>query len=179
MKKQFKLVIATLVLTFAAFTMNAQSFKKSDKILEGTVSYTKATDVDASYSINPAVGYFVTDKVALGVFGEFGKAGDDKTTNVGAFARCYFMTIGNHCSVFSQADLASNSSTVASVKTTSFAANLGLGANYFISSKLALTMHVANLVSYESADSKSTFTIGFDGVTNPASLAKFGVLYKF
>ena len=48
-----------------------------------------------------------------------------------------------------------------------------------ITSKLALTMHVANLVSYESADGKSTMTIGFEGVSNPFAMAGFGLLYRF
>lgn len=181
MKKQFKLVIAALVLTLTAFTtVSAQStFKKSNKFVEGTLSYSKSTDVDATYGIRPTVGYFVTDRVAVGLFGEGTKAGDTKTTNIGAFARCYFLSIGQHCKTYSQLGLASNSTNVAGIKASAFAANVDLGVNYFVSSRLALTMNVANLISYESADSKSTTTIGFDGINNPFATAKFGVLYKF
>jgi hypothetical protein len=65
------------------------------------------------------------------------------------------------------------------VKSTSTSANLGLGANYSITKKLALTMNVADLISYESADGNSVTTIGFTGVNNPFATAKFGVIYKF
>jgi len=181
MKKQFKMVIAALVVLFAAFTTaNAQcAFKKSNKFVEGTVSYSKSTDVKATYSVSPTIGYFVTDKVAVGAFGEFGKDGDTKTTNVGVFARCYFLTIGKSLHTYSQLDVASNTTKIGDVKATSTVANLGLGINYFVTSKLGLTMNVANLISYESADSKSTTTIGFSGIDNPFATAKFGVIYKF
>jgi len=179
MKKQLKFVIAAFLLTMTTFAVNAQTFKKSDKIVEGTVSYTKSTDVKASYSIKPAVGYFLTNKVAIGVFGEVGKTEAEETTNFGAFGRYYFLTIGKKCDIFSQVDVASNTTKVADIKANSVSGNLGLGANYFVTSKLGLTMNVANLISYESADGKSTTTIGFEGVTNPFSVAKFGVIYKF
>jgi outer membrane protein len=179
MKRKMKSVILALALVVTSLAVNAQSFKKSDKFVEGTVSYTKTTDVDASYGIKPTIGYFVTDRVAVGLFGEGTKAGDTKTTNIGAFARCYFLNIGQHCKTFSQLDVASNSTNVSGTKSSAVAANLGLGVNYFVSSRLGLTMNVANLISYESADSKSTTTIGFSGINNPFATAKFGVIYKF
>ena len=94
MKKQFKLFAAALVLSLTAFTVNAQNaFKKSDKIVEGTVSYSKASGADASYSFNPSVGYFVTDRFAVGVAAGLGKDENGvKATSVGAYGRCYFFT---------------------------------------------------------------------------------------
>lgn len=174
-----KVVLLTIALIAAVTFTNAQTFKKADKFVEGTVSYTKATDVDAVYTINPTLGYFVTSRFAVGANGQFGKDGDTKTTNVGVFGRCYFLTIKNALQTFSQLGVASNSTSVAGVKATSTAVNLGLGANYFVTSRLALSMNVADLISYEAADGKSTMTIGFDGVNNPFATAKFGVLYKF
>jgi outer membrane protein W len=169
------LLLLAVVLT-ALTSVNAQ---KSSKFITGTVSYTKSTDADASYSLSPTIGYYVTNRVSVGLTGEVGKAGDAKTTNVGIFGRCDFMNIGKNCTLFSQVDLTSNSSTVADVKTTSTSANLGLGGNYTINSKWSLTMHVADLVSYENSNNTSTTTIGLDGVNNPFSTAKFGVVYKF
>ena len=177
MKRGIKLGI--LAVTFLMAGLTTVSAQKHSKIVSGTVSYTKATDVKASYSINPLVGYFVTDKVAVGVLGSFGETATEKTTNVGVFARCHFLKIGKNCEVFSQVDLTSNSSTVADVKSTSTSANLGLGANYSITKKLGLTMNVADLISYEAADGNSVTTIGFTGVNNPFATAKFGVIYKF
>jgi outer membrane protein len=172
-----KKVVLLLAVLLAAFTStNAQ---KSSKFVTGTVSYTKTTDVDATYSFNPTIGYYVTDKVSVGILGEVGKAGDAKTTNIGVFGRCDFMNIGKSCQVFSQVDITSNSSTVGSIKTTSTSANLGLGGNYHINKKWALTVHLADLISYESADGNSTTTVGFTGINNPFATAKFGVMYKF
>jgi outer membrane protein len=187
MKKQLKLVVLALMLSFTAFTVSAQmkdcamncAFKKSDKMLEGTVSLTKATDVKATWTLNPTVGYFVTNRVAVGLSGQLGETADVKTINVGAFARCYFMNIGQHAHIFSQLGVASNSTTDAGVKTTSTTAGLGIGANYFVSPKLALSMKVADLVSYANSGSNSTLTVGFEGVTNPFTTGSFGVLYKF
>jgi outer membrane protein len=174
MKKQLLLLAA--ILGLATLTATAQ---KSSKFVTGTVSYTKTTDVKATYSVNPTIGYYVTDRVSVGVLGEIGKDGDTKTTNLGAFGRCDFMKVGKHCDLFSQVTLANESATTAGVKQNQFAANLALGGNYYVNKKWALTMHLADLISYQSADGNSTTTIGFSGITNPLAAAKFGVLYKF
>ena len=172
-----KKVVLVLAVLLAAFTnTNAQ---KGAKFVSGTVSYTKATDVKASYSIIPTVGYFVTNKVAVGVLGEVGKTSTEETTNVGVFGRCHFLTIGKNGQLFSQVDLTSNSTTTAGVKAKSTSINLGLGANYAITPKLGLTMYLADLISHESANGASVTTIGFTGINNPFAMGKFGVIYTF
>jgi len=167
------------VLTILTVSANAQSnFKKSDKILEGTASYVKTEGVDASYSLAPTVGYFLTDKFAIGVAGETAK--DDagvKTNSIGAFGRCYFLTIGKNLKTYSQ--LTMSNTTINNDSKSSFGLNLGLGLNYFVSPKLALTLHVADLVDYSDNKTTSTFSVGWQGVTNPFSASKFGVLYRF
>ena len=61
MKKILLILVAAL-----GFTATAQTgFKKSDKFVEGTFSYEKAKDVDATYTFAPTVGYFLTDKTAV------------------------------------------------------------------------------------------------------------------
>lgn len=166
------------VLTIFAVSANAQSnFKKSDKILEGTASYVKTEGADASYSLAPTVGYFLTDKFAIGVAGETAK--DDagvKTNSIGVFGRCYFLNIGKNLKTYSQLTM---SNVTINDAGSAFGLNLGLGLNYFVSSKLALTLHVADLVDYTDNKSTSTFSIGWQGVTNPFSASKFGVLYRF
>lgn len=170
-------VLSLAALLFAAvLTTTAQ---KHSKFVTGTVSYTKSTDVKASYNITPAVGYFVTDKFAVGVLGSFGETATTKTSNVGVFGRCNYLTIGKNCQLFSQLNLTANSETEAGVEVKATTINLGLGANYFITKKLALTTTVADLINYVSIGGASTTTIGFTGVTNPFSVAKFGVQYNF
>jgi len=173
-----KKTVLLLAVAFSTVIGNAQSFKKADKFLEGTVSYTKTTDVDAEYSINPTVGYWLTDRFAAGVTAEIGKS-VEKTTSIGAFGRCQFLTVGKNINVFSQLNVLTNTVDVAGTKTSTFNTNLGLGAYCFVSKKLALTMNLADLISYSKVDSKSTLSVGFSGVNNPFSTAKFGVAYKF
>lgn len=175
--KKTVLLLAVILGSFSLTTVSAQ---KNSAILSGTVSYTKAKDVKASYSINPLIGYFVTDKVAVGVLGGLSKTDSaNKATSVGVFGRCHFLNIGKKCLIFSQLDLTSNSETVENVKTKSTCVNLGLGANYTLTKKLDLTMHVTNLATYVSTEGASAFTVGFSGVANPFATTGFGVIYKF
>ena len=53
-----------------------------------------------------------------------------------------------------------------------------MGANYFVSKKVALTAQLVDLASYTSEEGTSTFTIGFTGVKNPISMGTFGILVK-
>ena len=174
MKKQVLLLAA--ILGLATLTATAQ---KSSKFVTGTASFTKSTDVEATYTISPTIGYYVTNKVSIGLTGEVGKTGDTKTANIGVFGRCDFAKFGKSCTLFSQLTLVNESSTVADVKTNEFNASLCLGGNYDINSKWALTMNIADLVEFESASGNTTTTVGFSGINNPFSTAKFGVVYKF
>lgn len=172
-----KLLLSLAVILSSTALTVAQ---KNTTMLSGTVAYTKTTDVKASYTITPLVGYFVTDKVAVGAFGDFAKVdADNKTTNVGVFARCHFMNVGKKLQVFSQLDLSSNSTTEDAVKVKSTCASLWLGANYSITKKLDLTTNLTNLITYEKSEGVATTTVGFTGVANPLSATGFGLIYKF
>lgn len=179
MNKVKFVVVAMLVSLFAISGVKAQNtFKKSDKIVEGTVSYSKSTGSDAEYSFSPAVGYFVTDKIAVGLAAELGKSSNGDVTNFGAYTRCYFLNIGQNFKAYSQLGLASNTTKVEGVSASEFVAGVGLGANYFVSKKVALTAHIADLVSYENEDGNSYFNLGFTGFNNPFAMGKFGILIK-
>lgn len=171
-----KVLSLAAILVLAVLTTSAQ---KNSKFVTGTASYSKSTDVKASYNITPTIGYYVTDKVSVGVLGSLGETATTKTSEIGFFGRCDFLTVGKNCQVFSQLGLSSNSVTEAGDKVSATVVNLGLGANYFLTKKLALTMNVTDLVSYVSSDGVSTTTIGFNGVANPFAVAKFGIFYKF
>ncbi len=182
MKKQIKLIAVAFLLSLTAFTsVNAQiAFKKSDKFVEGTASYSKSEGTDASYSLAPTVGYFISDRFAAGVFGQVGKDGDGvETSTIGAFGRCYVLNIGKNLTTYSQLNVGSSSVNDAGTKTSALGINLGLGANYFVSPKLALSMHISDLMNYTSVESSSSFSIGWEGVNNPFSMTKFGLLYRF
>ena len=178
MKKVVLLVVAFI--TAITFTNAQNNFKKSNKFVEGTVSYTKSTGIDAEYGFQPTVGYFLTDRFAVGILGIFDKdASGVKTNSIGAFGRCYVLNVGQNLKTFSQLNIGTTSVNDVGIKTSAFGVNLGLGINYFVSPKLALTLNVANLVDYTSIKSNSTFNIGWEGITNPLNASKFGVLYKF
>jgi len=177
--KKLKIALVAALSFVAVSGVNAQTFKKSDKFVEGTVSYSKTKGADATYCLAPTVGYFTSDKFAVGVFGEIGKDASVETTNIGAFGRYYFMCIGKNICAYSQMSVASNTSNENSVKTSEFDANIGLGANYFVSKNVAITAHISDLVNYTSGDNTSNFSLGFDGFNNPFSMTKFGVLIRF
>ena len=176
MKKVILLAIA--MVATVTFT-NAQTFKKSDKIVEGTVSYSQQSGENATYSVNPSVGYFLNDKTAVGVYGGFGKDGDSKTSTFGVYARHFFLNIGKNLKTYTQMNASNTSAELAGTKTTTFGIGAGLGVNYFLTSKIVLTMDVANLLNYTSQSSNTSFSIGWNGVNNPLSASKFGVLYRF
>lgn len=173
MKKLFSILTLFVVMSFTA---NAQ-FKKADKFVEGTASYTKTEGTDGTYGLSPVVGYFVNDKMAIGAYGEFSKNETTKTNNVGVFGRHYFLNIGKNFKTFSQLSVLSSTTTVAGEKTSGVSFNFGLGANYFVTSRLALSTSLGNLMSYDGGSSE--FSIGFSGIKNPISNPSFGVLYKF
>jgi outer membrane protein len=173
-------VLAALVSMLAITGAKAQtSFKKDDKIVEGTVSFTKETAEDAEYSFSPSVGYFLTDRFAAGVALDLGENQAGQVTNFGAFGRCYFLAVGKNLNLYSQLTVGSNSSKVAGVKTSQFATSVGLGANYFLTKRVAVSAHLADLASYTSQDGVSTFNVGFVGFDNPIIATKFGILVKF
>jgi hypothetical protein len=178
MKKQIKFILGALSLMFITLTSNAQ-FNKTEKFVEGTVSYSKATGAVRQYSINPSFGYFLTKRFAVGVNAGIGEDASTKKTVLGAFGRCYIMNIGDKLNIFSQLSVSSNKSEIGKTKTTTTNSNLGIGANYFVSKKLALTTSLAGLVDYSEVHSKSTFSVGFNGISNPLTTTQFGVLYKF
>ena len=164
------------IMTLAALTATAQ---KSTKYLIGSVSYTKTKGSDAEYSINPKVGYYLTNKTSAGVFGGVGESADGTTTTIGAFGRNDFIKFGKNCIVFAEASLASTTAKAAGVKVSQFDANLGLGANYNLNAKWALTMNLANVFNYSSSEGTSTTSFAFGGVNNPFATANFGVFYMF
>jgi outer membrane protein len=178
-----------LLFAVAFFAMQmsfAQSFSKGDTFVEGTVKYVTSDDVK-TFNFNPSVGYFLTDKFAA-VFTlntQSTETAGVKTSDsfgVGVFGRCYFFSIGEHFRAFSQLGLTTNNDKAADTKSTNI--NLGLGANYFVSKNLSLTLSVADLASYASvktgnASAVNTTTIGFSGVTNPFTTPFFGVNYRF
>jgi outer membrane protein len=178
MKKTVLFVCALFVGVFCASAQG--EFKKGDKFVEGSVSFSKTKGVESTYGFQPTVGYFVTDKVAAGLSVNIGRNDEGvKTTGVGAFGRYYVLNIGKNFKTFSQLGVGTLTVDDGATKTTAFRTAVDLGANYFVTNRLALSINLADVINFTIVESASQFNIGWSGVTNPLSVAKFGVLYKF
>ncbi len=174
MKKILLILAVSLGLTATAQT----GFKKSDVFVEGTFSYAKEKGQDATYGVAPTVGYFLTDKFAVGAQVEKTSAMDN--FSAGVFGRYYFLNVGKDFKVFSGLGVNTTDVIVEEDNTVAYSnvnANLGLGVNYFVTKNLALSANLANLAGYNFET--EGFNVGFDGVDNPLNATKFGVLYKF
>lgn len=174
MRKILSFAILTVGLALASFTSaSAQSMTKGDKFVEGSVSYTAQNGASPVWSVSPTVGYFVTKCFAVGATASFDNT---ESVSVGAFGRCYFMSIGKHANIFSDLTVA-NTNTVGSPAM--FSAGVGLGLNYFVTPRLALTTRLTDLMAYTNQDGHSKFTLGVGTINNPIAAPQFGVLYKF
>ena len=175
MKKLFSIFVALTVLTLS---VSAQGFKKSDKILEGTVSYSKSKGSDAEYSFSPSLGYFVSNKAAIGFTAEMGSSSEGDVSNFGVYGRQYFHTVGKNILTYAQLNVGVNNTNASGAKTSMFGAGFGLGANYFVSNRVAISAHLSDLMSYSSGEGTSSFSVGFRGFNNPLAMTSFGVLVK-
>ena len=181
MKKSIILVL-TLVMGLM-FGANAQKtisgFRKGSKFTEGSFSYSKTSDGTMSSSISPNTGMFITSRFAVGLGTEL----SDTKTSGGVFGRCYFMDNGR-CKVYSQLDVRANLDKNPNGNTRSNSANLGVGLNYFINEKLALSTSLTNLANYTMYPVHGTVTqpsisVGINSVTNPLVAPSFGLFYRF
>lgn len=187
MKKIVLTAIAVLGFAFA----NAQTsgFAKGDTFISGAVGITSDKTGDAKtngFEIEPKVGYFLTENIALG-----GKLGFSSTKNaqdvkesaftVGAFGRYYF-TPASQFSVFGQAgvDYTGFTTKPGDYKSNELGIGVGLGLSYFLSNHFALEANWAGL-GYSvnnngghGAEKTNSFEFGSD-----LRAVKFGVVYKF
>lgn len=136
MKKILLILVAMLGLTATAQT----GFKKNDKFIEGSFAYGKEQGQDATYTFAPTVGYFLTDKFAVGAQVE--KTNTSDKLGAGVFARCYFLNVGKDFKVFSGLNLNTNAlvldtTTDEFIARQNFNAGLNLGVNYFVTKNLA------------------------------------------
>lgn len=205
-----KLFITLTVIAGLAFSSNAQEFgfKQGDILLEGNIGFNstnnKNTDVKtSSFGFEPKAGYFVTDKIAVGLaLGLNTSKNENPVTttksssfDIGVFGRYYFLEIGKRFKTYGEAGLGyttakSESETGGTttenddVNTIDF--NLGVGANYFITERLALNVGLTNLINVGStkvdasgAEATTNFGAQIGSVNNIFDMATFGLAFKF
>lgn len=211
-----KKILLTLT-AVAGLTVASQAqefgFGKGNFIVEGNFNSSNTNDKNskektASFNFNPKAGYFVTDKIAVGVDLGFGQTkntkvvndiktvGTNKSFGVGAFGRYYFLEVGSRFKTYTEvgagyANLNQGESKVGDVKTdgiksNGFAANAGIGANYFLTEKIAINFAFADVISYgtlkadvDGAESVSAFNTNVNVFNNFFETAKFGLTFKF
>ncbi|MDN3494048.1 outer membrane beta-barrel protein [Winogradskyella bathintestinalis] len=206
-----KLLFTAAVAVLGFTTINAQEeaktfgFSEGDIFLEGNIGFNstnnKNTDTkDNSFNINPKLGYFINEDLAIG--GELSYrsykeevAGTDTDDisgfGVGAFARYYFLDLGQRFKTYTEFGAGYSSLNDKSgsddVKLNTIGAGLDLGINYFVTEKIALTFGLKNVLSFSSskydidgAEAETDFNLGFGDVANPfGGNAAFGILFKF
>lgn len=210
MKKILLTLTAVAGLTFASQAQEF-GFKKSDVIIEGNLSGSSRDDKNneekkSYFSFNPSVGYFLTDKAAVGVNLSVGnnKSTDysgtsdtyvkKNTLGVGAYGRYYFLELGERFKTYGQVSAGyyqtsgetnNGTTTTDDIKTKGFGAGAGLGINYFVTPKIAINFGLTNLVSFSStkadvdgAKSTNSFSANINSFNNFFDTASFGLTFK-
>ncbi|MGX7666877.1 outer membrane beta-barrel protein [Flavobacterium pedocola] len=199
MKKTLMILSAVFAFGFA----NAQEevkeagnggFAKGDLFVSGAFGFSSDKTGDAkssSFEIEPKVGYFVTENIAIGAKLGFGSekaedaAGnetqDDSSFTFGAFGR-YYMTPANQFSVFGQlgVDFTNTEDNLADAKMKEFGINAGLGLSYFVSNNFAIEASWAGLgyTSNDNGGNGADKTNSF-GLEVDMRAINFGLIYKF
>lgn len=197
MKKVLLSAVALLAFGFA----NAQEetkgnggFAKGDVFVSGGVGFSSAKQgefKESSLNFSPAIGYFVSDNIALGARLDVMSAKEDdfgdETTMSGfgaeVFGR-YYWTPASQFSVFGEAGVGFGSQKFESgpseAKFNTFGINAGVGVSYFLNSNFAIEAGWAGL-GYNSVkeDAEGAEAYNEFGLNVDFSAINFGLVYKF
>lgn len=188
------LILSTTLMGAFAQKSSSVGFAKENIVVTGALAFSTTDDGNdtktTDFKIAPSVGYFLTDKVAMGVNFGYGagttKAGtvttkDNDMVELGAFAR-YYYTPAKAFSIFNQVGVnyVTTNDKIAKAKNNSFSFHLAPGVNYFLSEKVAVQATLGS-ISYSTskadvAGAKSNSILGVDLNLNSIS---FGLNYKF
>ncbi len=207
-----KVLLTLTAVAGLAFASQAQEmgFGKGNVIVEGNLGFhsrdNKNTEVKrSSFDFTPKVGYFFTDKLAAGINFNVGTETEDqygidrksKSSNVGVglFGRYYFLELGSRFKTYTELNADYNNSksevtigdnTTDSPKTNRFGVNAGIGANYFLTDKVALNFAFANVIGFntskadtDGAKSVNEFGVNINEFNNFFNTAQFGLTFKF
>lgn len=197
-----KKIILTVATVFAFGFANAQDkevtdngFSKGDKFVEGSFSF-RTGDIEDSWALTPKMGYMLDDKLAIGGFLAIAGTKDNannkaSTFGIGAFARYYFLSLGESNSFNAYGELGLGYSAVTNDpnvgnKTTDnrINANIDLGMNYFFTPNWAATFELANILSYNNANpetgsNSSDLNVNINLFNNIFAIPQFGLLYRW
>ena len=203
------LLTLTAIAGLATASQAQTGFGKGDVIVEGNLNLNhennKNTEVKTTdFNFTPIAGYFFTDKIAAGVnfnlgtsktneYGDADKVSRDNMIGAGLFGRYYFLELGSRFKTYAEVDadyfntrseVETAGNTVKGPKTNEFAFNGGIGANYFLTDKIAINFALNNLVGFSTsktkgAESINKFGLNVNEYNNFFDAATFGLTFKF
>lgn len=213
MKKIFLALTAVLGL---AFTTSAQDygFQKGNFLVEGSLQVTSQNNSDvkqkeSSFGVQPKVGYFLSDKFALGVdflIGTSRRNSDSLSSDwrrqkgsefaVGVFGRYYFLEVGSRFKTYTTVGGKYQQSRMTAydnpdfndieVGVNAFLASAGIGANFFLTEDIAINYVFSDVLSYTTqkqdvpnAKSASHFGMNLNVFNNFFETSRFGLTFKF
>ncbi|SUJ22268.1 Outer membrane protein W [Sphingobacterium spiritivorum] len=183
MLKKILLLVAVIVgITFTA-TAQEFSFKKNDIIVEGGFIYSVKDNKDnvaKDYFVSfiPVIGYFVSDKIVVGLSG--GITNSKLTLTVGpdnnlkelvssnkqfifsTFGRYYFLELGSRFKTYAGLNLnyfdakpksIIDNNVVNIPKIEGYGASTSLGMNYFLTKRFAVNFNLGEIVGFRSVKS--------------------------
>jgi len=204
--KKLLFTAAIAVLGFTSVSAQEETktygFAEGDMFIEGSIGFASENDKNFdektnSFNVSPKFGYFLSEDLAIGGRLSFSsnkeEVGGTDTVDgsgfgVGAFARYYFLDLGERFKTYTEFGIGydSNKDKIADLTENTIGAGLDLGINYFVTEKIALTFGLKNVLSFSSskydadgAEAVSNFNLGFGDVANPfGGTANFGILFK-
>ena len=165
---------------FVEGSLSFGNSKRTQTPMGGTIQEDKKSDV----SFTPKVGFFVTDKFAVGVSLEVASTKNTTTTTTfgspsvvtstetkgstfgaGVFARYYFLNLGERFKTYTELGLGFDSTKdklngVEQDKVSRFNAGLSLGMNYFVTKNMAISFSLANVLAFNSGKTDFPVTDG-------------------
>ncbi|MDO6761337.1 porin family protein [Tamlana sp. 2_MG-2023] len=170
------------------------TFSEGDIFVEGYIKFGTTGSDNNIYSITPKVGYFLSNKFAVGADLDFGgsKAGDDKVNSFGfgGFGRYYFLELDKkRFKAYGEAGLGYNHTrekgpTYGDETTNGIKANVTIGLNYFLTKNFAVSFVLADILSYnnssiEDGATTDSFEMNINLFNNIFTEPQLGLLYKF
>ncbi|MEK6493160.1 outer membrane beta-barrel protein [Myroides odoratimimus] len=210
-----KLVLSLVAVAAFGFTANAQEtekptfgFQETNVFVEGSFELKDATSKEdgvktkgTNFNFSPKVGYMLSDKVAVGVALGFGKTsfvetlegkeklGENlKTLYAGAFARYYFLELGQRFKTYAEVGVGFDERKSGDYKNTGIKAGLDLGMNYFVTKNIAISFGLGDILSFrsgkdkfkgESGETATETGVNLNVFKNFFDTPTFGLTYKF
>lgn len=209
MKKVLLTFAAVAGLTFASQAQE-YGFNTGNVIVEGNLGLSttnnKNTEVKTTdFNFTPKVGYFFTDKIAAGINLHAGINVDDNygvdtkqtdnTLGAGLFGRYYFLELGSRFKTYAEVNAdyfnakskdTDSNGTTEHPATNTFAVGGGIGANYFLTDKIAVNFALSNVIGFntskvdtDGAEAVNNFGLNVNQYNNFFDAVTFGLTFKF